>query len=127
MNLDARRGLFASLDERTLQVYQIHVGQTKVRDMDEHHEHAVFRLETAKTDGWLSVDGWCAGCYLHGLFENDHFRYAVVEALTKRRFPQQLYSEPTHFSRQREYDRLADALRQHLDLAYLKALCHLEN
>ncbi len=32
-----------------------------------------------------------------------------------------------HFSRQREYDRLADALRQHLDLRQLKALCRLEN
>jgi adenosylcobyric acid synthase len=123
---NARRGLFASLDERSLEVYQIHVGQTKVLDMDEYHEHEAFRLEAMETDGWLSADGWCTGSYLHGLFENDHFRHGVVEALTKRRFPQQLYSEPTHFSRQREYDRLADVLRQHLDLKLVKVLMGLE-
>lgn len=126
VNPNARRGLFASLDEQSLQAYQIHVGRTKVLDMDDRHEHEVFRLEATETDGWLSADGWCTGSYLHGLFENDHFRQRVVEALAKRRFSQQLYSEPPDFSRQREYDRLADALRRHLDLKYVKVLMGLE-
>jgi adenosylcobyric acid synthase len=105
-----------------LQVYQIHVGQTKVLNIDKHYEQDVFRLETTETEGWLSADGWCTGSYLHGLFENDSFRHGVVAALAKRRFPQQLYLEPIHFSRQQEYDRLADVLRQHLDLKQVKEL-----
>ncbi|TMC19953.1 MAG: hypothetical protein E6J34_14160 [Chloroflexi bacterium] len=125
INPQVRRGLFAHLDERHLQVYQIHVGQTRARDTSEHHTHTVFLQETGQTESWLSTDGWCAGSYLHGLFENDHFRHGIVEALAKRRYHQPLYSEQTHFSRQQEYDRLAEALRQHLDLVQITALRNL--
>jgi len=118
----ARRGLFAQLQEHTLQAYQIHVGQTSGRETDEALKNEVFCVDMTETDGWLSTDGWCAGCYLHGLFENDHFRHTVIEALAQRQFPHRLYLEQTRFSRQREYDRLADVLRQYLDLEYVKGL-----
>jgi adenosylcobyric acid synthase len=123
INPKARRGLFARLEGHILQVYQIHVGQTSGPDTDEHRQNSAFCVDMTQTDGWLSADGWCAGCYLHGLFENDHFRHGIVEALAKRRLLS--YSEQTHFSRQREYDRLADLLRQHLDLDQVKTLMDL--
>ncbi len=118
----AQRGIFADLAEHTLAAYQIHVGQTQTVEQNAPGS-AAFREARSAEDGWLSSDGWCAGCYLHGLFENDTFRHAVLAALARRRSPQALLPEPVIFSRQHEYDRLADTLRTHLDMGKIKALC----
>jgi adenosylcobyric acid synthase len=86
-----------------------------------------YAFETSPTgkDGWLSADSWCAGCYLHGLFENDTFRQSMVAALVGRRSPQLVVPEGVSFNRQVEYDKLAGLLRQHIDIHRLKALCTL--
>jgi adenosylcobyric acid synthase len=123
---NAHRGLFADQEEHPLQVYQIHVGQTNGLDLSEDQKHQAFCLDATKTDGWLSADGWRAGCYMHGLFENDLFRHGIIKALARKQSPHQLYSEHAQFSRQREYDRLADLLRHHLDLQHIKELCQLD-
>ncbi|GCE45624.1 adenosylcobyric acid synthase (glutamine-hydrolysing) [Thermosporothrix hazakensis] len=108
-----RRGLFAALDDSELQAYQIHAGRTRAP------ENPLFGLVQGETDGWISADGWKAGCYLHGLFENEAFRKAVIQALWKRRYTQDEPQPDTAFSRQQEYDKLAALLRQHLDLKLL--------
>jgi adenosylcobyric acid synthase len=118
---NAHRGLFACSDNRTLFGYQIHVGRTVHTDIEA--GGAAFCISD-ETDGWLSADGWIAGCYLHGLFENDHFRHAVITSLRTRRgdtAPAPL----APFDRQREYDKLAAFLHAHLDIPLLKALCNL--
>ncbi len=79
---NARRGIFAHSDDRTVFGYQIHVGRTVPVEPDA--GGTAFRIADAD-DGWLSADGWIAGCYLHGLFENDHVRHAVIDALRARR------------------------------------------
>ncbi len=125
INPAAKHGLFASLQERPFQVYQIHLGTTQAVGESTSHGTSAFLLDEMLQDGWLTADGWCTGCYCHGLFENDHFRHGIVEALARRRFNQESTPVQSSFNRQREYDVLAEALRQHLDLQRLKALCHL--
>ena len=125
INRAAKHGLFASLQEEPFQVYQIHLGTTQAVGESASHGTSAFLLDNTLQDGWLTADGWCTGCYCHGLFENDHFRHAIVEALARRRSTQESLPAQTSFNRQREYDALAEALRQHLDLQQLKALCHL--
>ena len=118
----ARRGLFAAVGEGPFAAYQIHVGRTVADDAGA--GFAPFVLANDERDGWLSEDGWRAGCYLHGLFENDAFRHAVLAALQTRRGD----TAPATFApfdREREYDKLAAFLRAHLDLARLRAVCHL--
>lgn len=117
-----RRGLFASMNEQILHVYQIHLGQTREIHADMQRKNTVFQVDTGEVDGWLSADGWCGGCYLHGLFENDSFRHGVIEVLTQHQSPQHTHLERTHFNRRHEYDRLADTLRRHLDIRQIKAL-----
>lgn len=70
-----------------------------------------------ETDGCLDRGGWTFGTYLHGLFENDTFRRRFLNALRARRGLPPL--EPTASPavlRERAYNRLAQALRDHLDL-----------
>jgi len=121
----ARRGLFAGMGEYSFHVYQIHLGRTTALDRTPLRGTEAFYVETGERDGWLSPDGWCAGSYLHGLFENTAFQHTIREALLQRKSERSLLPEHPLFSRQSEYDRLADVLRQHLNLRQMKELCHL--
>jgi len=119
------RGLFANMNGQRFQAYQIHVGRTVTIGRNRQGGTYAFQTFPTDKDGWLSADGWCAGCYLHGLFENDNFRQSMVAALAGRRSAQPLLPERVGFNRQLEYDRLADLLRGHIDILRLKALCNL--
>jgi adenosylcobyric acid synthase len=123
----AARGLFAHLTSLPLQVFQIHVGRTAIVDLQAAND-ALFTLDTgssAALDGCLNADGWCAGCYLHGLFENDAMRHALIAALAERRSLFWNTVDLPTFQRQREYDKLADVLRSSLNLEHLKEVCGL--
>ncbi len=114
VDASALRGLFANMHGQPFQAYQIHLGRTVTTGRN--GQAGTYAFETSPTgkDGWLSADGWCAGCYLHGLFEND-----------RRRSAQLVVPEGVSFNRQVEYDKLAGLLRQHIDIHRLKALCRL--
>ena len=120
------RGLFAHLRAQDMQAYQIHLGRTMLVNQKS-SVTALFSLATlSEADGWLSDDGWCAGCYLHGLFENDAFRHAIVSALAERRSLIVDRMKFVSFNRQVEYDKLATVLRSSLDIARLKEICDLQ-
>lgn len=120
----ADRSLFAHVPQQPLQTYQIHVGRTIIATGLETDTSAF--IVDGTDDGWLSADGWCAGAYLHGLFENDGFRHGLLQALFERRFAQPLESEPISFSRHEEYEKLADWLQRYLDIDQLKEICDLK-
>ena len=116
------RGLFAHLSGHLFHTYQIHVGQTMPIEGKDHMGSHAFTTDTNGDEGWLSSDGWCAGCHLHGLFENDAFREGLITSLASRRPILPVILDLVPFDRQREYDKLADLLRAHLDVEYLKGL-----
>ncbi|QBD82706.1 cobyric acid synthase [Ktedonosporobacter rubrisoli] len=118
-------GLFAHLRGASFQAYQIHIGRTDPSGENASQARRPFIIDTEQQDGWLSRDGWCAGCYLHGLFENDTFRQGIIRALMERKSSEPFVAEGSSFSRQREYDKLADWLRTYIDIAQLKELCGL--
>ncbi len=120
----AARGLFAHLHEEYFSCYQIHVGRT-IMAAGQDAGTPAFVVDAADNDGWLSANGWCAGGYLHGLFENDNVRHAMLRALSEHRSAHISLSELVSFNRQTEYDKLADWLRQYLNIQQLKELCDL--
>jgi adenosylcobyric acid synthase len=123
----ATRGLFARIQGQDLQAYQIHLGRTTtVASGDSLAGTWAFETDTNGPDGWLSATGWCAGCYLHGLFENDQFRQSIIATLLVRRCAPVTDTSSITFDRQQEYDKLAQLLRQHLDIQQLKSLCGLD-
>ncbi|GAC1498386.1 MAG: cobyric acid synthase [Ktedonobacteraceae bacterium] len=131
LDLDAGsgRGLFSQLQGQRFQAYQIHLGRTQRLDtLENAHAHAssvAFKIDEADFDGLLSADGWCAGCYLHGLFENDNFKHAILSVLAERRAIAFNPATRPVFNRQAEYDKLAQVLRTALDIEHLKAVCGL--
>jgi adenosylcobyric acid synthase len=70
------------------------------------------------TDGATSSDGRIAGTYLHGLFENDSLRHALLANLAARKGTDYAPAR-ARFDREAQYDRLAAAVREHLDMARL--------
>lgn len=111
--------------------YEIHMGRTHratgVRDAPP----PLLTLDQdgqERADGALSADGRVAGTYVHGLFHNDAFRHSIVGALRARGTGER---EPVASSeragasfadaREREFDRLADVVRAHVDLDRVRA------
>ncbi len=106
--------------------YEIHMGETTcgalARPLFSVARHGGFG-ETFN-DGAVSVDGRVWGSYLHGLFDNEAVRHALLDDLRARRGLAAARRTPQR-SLDAELDRLADHLGGHLDLARLRALLRL--
>ena len=100
-------------------------GTASAVERNEQSGTCAFETDSTGKEGWLNAGGWCAGCYLHGLFENDNFRQSIIAALAGRRSIERVVPEKTRFNHQAEYDKLADVLRKHIDIHRLKAVCNL--
>ena len=101
-----------------IQGYEIHLGET--RYLDGAKPFAQLETEDLRTtllDGCITPDGHIFGSYLHGLFDEDNFRHAFLNAA--RSFYQLApCSKVTDWKQRREseLDRLADTVRGAIDL-----------
>jgi len=119
------RGAVLGLPGRGLEVtgYEIHLGVTSVRGPGEPALTLTSqnKAPAAVPDGWVCPTGRIMGTYVHGLFDADDFRQAFVAALFGTRGmateESPLWSLQDFLEAQ--FDRLAEALRRHLDLARL--------
>lgn len=103
--------------------YQIHMGRIEHATGDA----GVFAIERrngapdSEMDGAMSRDGIVVGTMIHGLFENAPVRAALIGALRRRRgiadAPERERRTPVD-----EYDRLADMLRESVDMRLLQRL-----
>ena len=94
-----------------LQGYEIHMGRT------ERLGGAPFcRTSGGQEEG--TVEGLVFGTYLHGLFDSGELTGRLADFLAARRGIEipHLNMEPQALYRQRQYDLLADAVRESLDL-----------
>ncbi|GIP22547.1 cobyric acid synthase [Paenibacillus sp. J22TS3] len=102
--------------------YEIHMGDT--RWCEECSPRPLFELSDASSpsdkrwlEGAISEDGTVMGTYLHGVFENDIWRRAWLNAIRVKKG-----LEPVDFTfyaaerKERAFDRLAAAAREHLNL-----------
>ena len=74
-------------------------------------------------DGAVSADGRIAGTYIHGIFDDDHFRRAVLNRLRARHGMEEL---PIQYrcgaEKEHAYDRLAATVQRSLDMDQLAAI-----
>jgi cobyric acid synthase len=63
---------------------------------------------------------------IHGLFENDRLRAALLLTLRRARGLPEPAGAARRFDRQAEYDRLAASFREHVDLPLLRRLAGLD-
>ncbi|MBJ9975553.1 cobyric acid synthase [Pseudomonas sp. S75] len=104
-----------SLEQAPVGGYEIHAGVTQGPAL----QHPAVRLADGRDDGAISVDGQILATYLHGLFEGSEscaalLRWAGLEAVEPINY---------HALRERDIERLADLVEQHLDTARLRSLC----
>ena len=110
----AEAGLFALSGEASVRGYEIHMGEVEL------DPEASWLLEHDDGRREGTAKGSVAGTLLHGLFENDALREGILEALG-RPVPSGPRSERIA-STIAEYDRLADALEETMDLRKLASL-----
>ncbi len=94
--------------------YEIHMGRTTTEaspliDVGDH------------LDGAISADGRVAGTYLHGLLHNDEWRGALMELLGRPALAPGGASHVTSADhRDAAFERIADVVEAHLDLARIR-------
>jgi adenosylcobyric acid synthase len=118
----ASRGLLSGMENVGVEGYEIHMGRTKTA-------HPAFNIERkgdgASLDGAVSEDGHILGTYIHGLWDSPNFRSSLLQNLAQKRglsFP--AFSLP--FNKEEEFNKLADLVRQNIDLDLLYDICHLK-
>jgi adenosylcobyric acid synthase len=119
----ANAGLFAGASDLPCNGYEIHMGRTVLLDGALPLLHITQRggQPASDTDGTTSANGRVAGTYLHGLFDNNALRHALLANLAAQRGTTRM-AAPTHFDREAQYDRLAATVRAHLDMARLSQI-----
>ncbi|ETK21704.1 cobyric acid synthase [Pseudomonas sp. FH1] len=103
------------LEDAEVSGYEIHAGVTSGEAL----LNAAVLLDDGRTDGAQSADGQILGTYLHGLFENP----AACSALLRWAGLQDVQSVDYHALRERDIERLADLVENHLDTDLLRKLC----
>ena len=105
-----RRMRYGGVDGPMFDGYEIHMGHTETGEQPrEPLNYPVYRGE--QPDGYrLSAKCW--GTYLHGILDNR----SVMEDLLRQAGVEQMQLPDYRAFKERQYDRLAEHLRQHLDL-----------
>ncbi len=112
---------FQGFEDIRLKGYEIHHGIST-------GDIGVFRLRRVPNiKGFDTLDGSknknCFGTYLHGIFDNDEFRRAILNNIRIKKGLKPLkhtfrYAQ----AKDRAIDRFADSVKQHLDVEYIKRL-----
>jgi adenosylcobyric acid synthase len=103
--------------------YEIHVGDTIYENGARPFADIERRGETEFiADGAVSESGRVLGTYVHGIFDNDEFRHAFIRAARAAvdLAPAEKYAR-AGAEREARIDRLADHLRNSLDMNLLKS------
>lgn len=103
-----------SIVGKTVQGYEIHMGQTKRISGD-----AVFG-----DDGCMSEDGLVFGTYLHGLFANEDVTDALMGYLHKKNGT--TYAKNPKRADADVYRELGEFFEEHVDMAVLRKLCAID-
>ena len=110
-------GIFRSLNGTSFTGYEIHMGQTSGRtDLA-----ALTQDGQCKPDGMASGNVW--GSYVHGIFDQGVFAEAFVSCLLRAKGLDPAHGvEDWDTYKERQYDRLADGVRQSVDLEKIYAI-----
>ena len=119
-------GAFAALSGMMVKGYEIHMGRTM--DMEATISHPIQLTARAgkpcqTIHGSARADGLVWGTYMHGIFDNDAFRRAIINALRINKRLQPLpVSRNYRAEKQKNYDRLAHIVRQHMHMDVLRTI-----
>ena len=113
-------GYMRNLSGKRVKGYEIHMGISKVGNeisylnlIDKKLGEEVNYLEVS-----VNNVGNVVGTYLHGIFDEIDFTRELLNIIREKKGLEKLKSNVTSFDefKQNEYDKLADLLREHLDI-----------
>jgi cobyric acid synthase CobQ len=96
--------------------YEIHHGVTTSLG------EPVLQFDSGRTAGVRSDTGLVWGSYVHGIFDSDSFRRWFIDSLRVRQGLLPLMQVQAEYDLEPAFDRLADAVRDQLDMAYIYAI-----
>ncbi len=101
--------------------YEIHMGETILGGAVQPFAHIVNRSgeDVEVLDGAVTRDGRVFGTYLHGLFDNDSFRAALLNRIRRKKG----LAEREPSVQDDPFDKLAAHLEQNLDMERLLNIC----
>lgn len=106
--------------------YEIHMGRTEFLGDAEKQPfkiHARLGESINCADGLVSEDGLVMGTYIHGIFDNDQFRRSILNAIRVKKGLQPIKQIiNTAAEKQASYNRLADVVRENLNMPLLKKI-----
>ncbi|EOD00746.1 cobyric acid synthase [Caldisalinibacter kiritimatiensis] len=99
--------------------YEIHMGDTNIVGTSK----PVIELKDGRLDGAVNEDGNVLGTYLHGVFDNDSFRRNIISMLRKKKNSKNYNCLQNYKDfKEREYDKLADAVRKNVNIEAIKKI-----
>lgn len=111
-------GVLSPLSGRTIEGYEIHMGESQPAD----NGCSPMTYLTDETNGAKKTEGCAAGrvygTYVHGFFDAEGMAQALAGALAARRgiTPEHMQTRSLQEYREEQFERLAAALRAHMDL-----------
>ena len=117
----ANSGLLARSGNSTVEGYEIHMGSSTPVGVSSSPFSISRRDEPASEDGAMSSDGRAFGTYVHGLFNSYGLRRALLEQLAEWKGVSLPGPTDTggQLSRDGEYDKLAETVRNSFDMDLL--------
>ncbi len=101
--------------------YEIHHGRSKVNSPPLFLITKRGNRKVRIKDGAVNHKGNVWGTYIHGIFDNSYFRRNFLNKLREKK-GLRVIKDTDEFSREKEYDKLADLLRDNLNMKLLKEI-----
>ncbi len=102
--------------------YEIHMGETLYNGNNSIKPFARITERAGKPvdvfDGCISPDGNVVGTYIHGIFDNDEFRTALIQYLKSKKGLKPLHTHRADFKsiKEQKYNELADVVRRNMNM-----------
>lgn len=116
--IEISTGFWQCIAGKDVQGYEIHMGSSEFRGGEP------FALIGDRQEGRTA--GNTAGTYLHGFFDDDGLRRAVVETLCKKKEITPGKTMSFREDQERQYDLVADALQDYLDMKSIRRIIGME-
>lgn len=117
---DNLHGYVENLNKKEVTGYEIHMGMTQRRKNSEKFINVTEKLGEKVSYEVGSINKECNvfGTYLHGIFDDIDFTRTILKNIRKMKNLDPIESKVESFDefKNQEYDKLADFLREHLDM-----------
>lgn len=115
-------GVFAELSGMKLSGYEIHMGETRKTECENLPRVVTGMQEQGKEDGAYLNNVY--GSYVHGIFDEGDIAVRIIEILARRKGVcwSAGYESDYAMFRESQYDKLAQGLREHMDMEFVYGL-----